>query len=170
MSQPITPQLFLAVRQMLRAGLRHCEIARELNLSVWTIAKIADRRRYLPDGENGAASGQEVPAEELCEDDAPPDYLAKNLRRCPECGAMVYVWPCISCSHGASAPPIAPQEEEAEPEPGSPANGQAHRPEYLKRKLRLSRWVKARANSPRPTASGVTEAAPDHAGDTLVSG
>ncbi len=147
MQTTITPQQYHAVRQMLRAGLRHCEIARELNLSVWTIAKVADRRRYLPDGENGAASGQDVPAEELCEDDSPPDYVAQNLRRCPQCGAMVYIWPCISCGHGVSAPPIAPppEEEQNEPPPAPELAGrraQARR-RYLKRKLRQSRWVKA---------------------------
>ena len=109
MQTTITTQQFRAVRQMLREGLRHCEIARDLELSVWTVAKIADRRRYLPDSGRGGLNGQDIPAEELFEDDAPADFVAENLRRCPGCGAMVYVWPCIACSHGVSTPAIAPQ-------------------------------------------------------------
>lgn len=78
---------FLAVRRLLAVGRRHVEIARELNLGIWTVDRIAARLRY--DDDPAAA--------ELPEDDAPPDYAAENLRRCPECGAMVYVWPCLGC-------------------------------------------------------------------------
>ena len=34
---------------------------------------------------------------DLPEDDAPPDYVATNLRRCTSCGGMVYQWPCLTC-------------------------------------------------------------------------
>src|SRR5215212_2822980 len=94
MSKVLTHAEFLVIRRRLRDGRRHADIARELNVSVWTIARLADRRRYLPD----ELEESEVPAAELCEDDSPPDYVAQNLHRCPECGAMVYLWPCIACS------------------------------------------------------------------------
>lgn len=80
------PEL-LAVRRALAAGMRHVEIARELDLSIWTVQRVAARQRY---DLNPATA-------ELPEDDAPPDYSAANLRRCPGCGAMVYVWPCLAC-------------------------------------------------------------------------
>jgi len=108
MSKLLTQTEFLTVLHLLREGWRHVQIARELNLSVWTVAAIADRRRYLPaEPAEGAIS-----AAELGEDDAPPDYSAANLRRCPGCGAMVYVWPCIACSQGVSTPAIAPPVED----------------------------------------------------------
>jgi hypothetical protein len=109
MPRRLTHAEYLAIRRRLRDGQRHARIARELDLGVWTVALIADRRRYAPD----ALEGGEVPAKELCDDDSPPDYVAKNLRRCPECGAMVYLWPCIACSQGVSTPTIAsPADEE----------------------------------------------------------
>jgi len=108
MSQALTPAEFLTIRHLLREGWRHVQIARELNLSVWTVARIADRRRFLPE----IVDESELPPEELCEDDCPPEYAAQNLRRCRQCGAMVYVWPCIACSQGVSTPTIAPPVEE----------------------------------------------------------
>lgn len=80
------PEL-LAIRRALAAGMRQVEIARELELGVWTIERIAARRRYDLDPATA----------DLPEDDAPPDYAAANLRRCPSCGAIVYVWPCLAC-------------------------------------------------------------------------
>jgi hypothetical protein len=84
----------LAVRRGLQAGARHVEIARALNLGVWTIDRIAARERYITDTITDA---------DLPEDDAPPDYVAENLRRCPDCGAMVYVWPCLACRMAVKA-------------------------------------------------------------------
>jgi hypothetical protein len=78
---------FLGVRRLLAAGRRHVEIARELDLGVWTVDRIAARLRYDEDPETA----------ELPQDDAPADYAPENLRRCPRCGAMVYVWPCLAC-------------------------------------------------------------------------
>lgn len=81
------PQL-LAVRRALQAGLRHVEIAREFQLGVWTVDRIAALERYATDSPTEA---------DLIDDDAPPDYVPANLHRCPSCGAMVYVWPCLAC-------------------------------------------------------------------------
>jgi len=103
MCKRVTVLEFEAIGRMLRAGMRHVEIARELDLNVATIARIADDRRQ----------GREIVSEgELPEDDAPPDYVASNLRRCPGCGAMVYLWPCLACSLGTSTQPIRVAEEE----------------------------------------------------------
>jgi hypothetical protein len=101
---------YLAICRLLAAGWRHVEIARELGFSIWTIAQIADRRRYLPE----IWDESDIPAGELCPDDAPPDFVPQNLRRCPHCGAMVYLWPCIACSQGVSTPAIAPPVDEEE--------------------------------------------------------
>ena len=83
-----------AVRRALAAGMRHTEIARELNLSVWTISRLANERRY---------EREELADSELPEEDAPPEYFAQNLRRCPTCGAMVYLWPCLACRLATTA-------------------------------------------------------------------
>jgi hypothetical protein len=91
--------------------MRHTEIARELDLSVWTIARIADKRRFQSD----ELSEDEPPEDGLPEDDAPPDYVAKNLRRCPGCGSMVYLWPCLACRMGTTTLPVAsPGDAEGE--------------------------------------------------------
>jgi len=108
MPKILTHAEFLTIRRRLADGQRHSAIARELDLSVWTVARIADRRRFLPE----ILEELEIPAAELCEDDSPPDYVAQNLRRCPHCGAMVYLWPCIACSQGVSTPTIAPPVED----------------------------------------------------------
>ena len=116
MSTLLTPPLFRSVRSMLRASWRHCEIARETGLSVWTIDRIASdlrqrdiqgvgsqlRHRSL-DVENRLPQLTEGPFPvDLPEDDAPPNYVAANLRRCPGCGGMVYQWPCLTCRLRAS--------------------------------------------------------------------
>ncbi len=88
---PLTLPLLKSIRRLLRAGVRHTDIARRFDLAVGTIARIASerklRRRKL----------HLLTEADLPEDDQPPDYLAANLRRCPGCGGMVYRWPCLAC-------------------------------------------------------------------------
>jgi hypothetical protein len=89
MPRTLTLPELRSIRRMLRTGCRHTEIARLLDISVGTVTRIAtDRRlryrRQLADGD-------------LPEDEPPPDYQSQNLRRCPDCGGMVYVWPCLTC-------------------------------------------------------------------------
>jgi hypothetical protein len=103
----LTLSQFFAVRRALLAGMRHTEIARELGLSLWTIAKIDDEERFACDPVN---------EEELPVDDAPPDYVAQNLRRCPGCGAMVYLWPCVACKLGTATQRVPPAAEVGEPD------------------------------------------------------
>jgi len=104
MHQRLTPHEFFKVRRMLARKMRQIHIARELGLSVWTISRIADTLRYLTDPIN---------EDDLPVDDAPPDYVVTNLRRCPGCGAMVYVWPCIACKLGTATLGAVVKEEEA---------------------------------------------------------
>ncbi len=80
-----------AIRRMLRAGVRHAEIARRLDLAVGTISRIASVRRLR------RLKLHLLAEDELPEDDQPPEYLAANLRRCLGCGGMVYQWPCLAC-------------------------------------------------------------------------
>ena len=112
-----------AVERALAAGLRHAEIAREFNLSLWTIAKIADRRRYLlaePHDEEEARQSEIAYYDDLPEDDGPADYEAQNLHRCPTCGAMIYITPCLACRMATAVPatippsgPLAPRVDKA---------------------------------------------------------
>jgi len=80
-----------SIRRLLRAGIRHAEIARRFDLAVGTIARIASERRLR------RRKLHLLTESDLPEDDQPPDYLAANLRRCPGCGGMVYQWPCLVC-------------------------------------------------------------------------
>lgn len=114
MSTQVTLPQFHLVQKMLRSQVRHCDIARELNLSVWTISRIAGdlkvagtlRVPTLAFGDDGGAeedNGTRSVPTTLPEDDAPPDYVATNLRRCQGCGGMVYQWPCLTCQLRARA-------------------------------------------------------------------
>ena len=102
----MTLEQFREVRRMLAAGERHVEIARELDLSVWTIVRIATEPRWQRD---------DLIEEELLEDDRPADFVSRELRRCGGCGAMVYRWPCLACQM-AELPVVAGAVEEEEEE------------------------------------------------------
>jgi len=110
MYQRLTTTEVAAVERALAAGMRHVEIARELDLSVWTIARIADRRNRSPHAPREESITRSVMStlEDLFDDDGPPDYQAQNLRRCPGCGAMIYVWPCIACRMANAVPAAMP--------------------------------------------------------------
>ncbi|HEY2413911.1 MAG TPA: hypothetical protein VGI40_16790 [Pirellulaceae bacterium] len=137
MYQRLTTTDVTAVERALAAGMRHVDIARELDLSVWTIARIADRRRFQqideetasntnpkrergantsPQRERGANTNPKrergtTTAADLPEDDGPPDYQAQNLHRCPGCGAMIYVTPCIACRMANAVPAAMPLDD-----------------------------------------------------------
>jgi hypothetical protein len=114
MYQRLTTTEVSAVERALAAGMRHVDIARELDLSVWTIARIADRRRFEKideetDGNTNPTRKRGTdPNDDLPEDDGPADYQAQNLRRCPGCGAMIYVTPCIACRMANAIPAAVP--------------------------------------------------------------
>jgi hypothetical protein len=161
-SHILTHAEFLTVRRRLAGGIRHADIARELNLSIWTIARVADRRRFLPaELDECEIPTAEMCKDELCEDDGPPDYVAKSLRRCPGCGAMVYVWPCIACGQGVSTSAIAPPQEEEEDEveielrqASAPADCRRKtKQRYRKQKLQSGRRL-VQASSERRLLSG----------------
>ncbi len=90
MSQITLPELQL-IRRLLKAHVRHTEIARRLKLGVGTVIRVATNRRLR------RRKLDLLAPEELPEDDVPPEYIAANLRRCPGCGGMVYQWPCLAC-------------------------------------------------------------------------
>ena len=105
----VTLPQFHLVQKMLRSQVRHCEIARATGLSVWTISRIASDLRFsgrhlAPRDETPHAEREDCQAD-LPEDDAPPDYVATNLRRCTSCGGMVYQWPCLTCQLRARPQP-----------------------------------------------------------------
>jgi hypothetical protein len=107
-----------AVRRLLRASVRHTEIAKRLNLAVGTISRIASDRRLR-------RQKLELLGElDLPEDDAPPEYVASNLRRCPACGGMVYQWPCLVCRMRGHAGEIAADPHDDEGERGRVGEGE----------------------------------------------
>jgi hypothetical protein len=112
---PISLAQLKSIRAMLGAGFRHTQIARELDLSFGTISRLADDRKLRD---------TDVADEDLAlpDDDPPPGYQAKNLRRCPTCGAMVYLWPCLACRMKAQARPL-PEHESFHARPQAPAPG-----------------------------------------------
>lgn len=99
MTRRLTPHQYAALCQALAAGRRHAEIARTLDLSPWTIARVADDLRRHADGIPPDLLEEGLPA-----DDGPPHFAARQLRRCPGCGGMVYLWPCLACRMAAARP------------------------------------------------------------------
>jgi hypothetical protein len=108
MYHQLTFSEWAAVRRALGRGLRHVEIARELNLSVWTVDRIAAEMRYQLDP---------VPESELPVDDAPADYEPSRMKRCGGCGAIVYLWPCLACEMATMTQKVPPAPE-VDDEPG----------------------------------------------------
>ena len=88
-------------RRLLEARWRFVQIAKELEISVWTVSRIAND----PD-----LNGDPLPDDQLPVDDAPPDFTSANLRRCAGCGGMVYHWPCIACE-AMAGPKVPPAPE-----------------------------------------------------------
>ena len=70
------------IGDLLALHMTHEKIARRLGMSVANVGKIA---RQL---------GLALPTSA---DDTPPGFEQKNLRRCPDCGGLVYLWPCLTC-------------------------------------------------------------------------
>ena len=93
----LTLPVLKTIRRLLRASVRHAEIARRLNLAVGTISRVASVRRLR------RLKLVLLSEEELPEDDPPPDYEAANLKRCPGCGGLVYRRPCLTCMLRAHA-------------------------------------------------------------------
>lgn len=105
MSRTLTIAEFRTIRRMLKNGRRHTEIARALDLFVWTVTRIATENQFQVDP---------ICEADLPQDDPPPGYAARKLRRCPGCGAMVYRWPCLACLI-ADSPRLAAPGVEIEP-------------------------------------------------------
>jgi hypothetical protein len=105
MSRRITFEEFLDIRRAIRRRRkRFVEIARKFDISLWTVARIANERclkRVL----------QTEP--DALVDNGPIDYASKNLRRCPDGGAMIYVGPCLACRMGVAARPARAGDVEA---------------------------------------------------------
>lgn len=93
MTSTLTTADIRRVRSLLRAGFRHTEISRETGWSPWTIGKIAADRRFL----RTFADDSDLLVDESLEDDAPPEFVAKNLHRCSACGGTIYLLPCLTC-------------------------------------------------------------------------
>jgi hypothetical protein len=87
-SQKLTLEEYEEICRRLRQKWRYARIAKRLNLSLWTITRVAIELRYRQ---------KPITEEELPEHDAPPGYRASNLNRCPTCGGLVYLWPCLGC-------------------------------------------------------------------------
>lgn len=68
------------IRQSLIRGVSHRQIARRFAVSIRTISRIAAELHASLD------------------DDAQLDMeRGKRARRCPSCGWLIYVWPCLNC-------------------------------------------------------------------------
>jgi hypothetical protein len=105
MTGTLTMEKFQEVRNMLRRGRRHAQISRELGLSMWTIARVANDPELQRD---------DLTEADLPEDDAPADFVSRALARCAGCGAMVYRWPCLACALEESPGMVDAEEEEEE--------------------------------------------------------
>ena len=106
MTRQLTLPELESVRRMLRGRVRHSEIARRLDIAVNTISRIAGDRKLRR---------QPLGDIELPEDDPPPGYEARNMRRCHGCGGMVYLWPCLTCQLREGFVPSATESDANSP-------------------------------------------------------
>jgi hypothetical protein len=63
-------------------------------------------RGRKPRRRNGLRSQPSAPSEPrrgLLVDDLNVGFDPANVRRCPGCGGMVYLWPCLACSSQKAA-------------------------------------------------------------------
>jgi hypothetical protein len=74
---------FLKARELLALDRLPAEIAAELKLLPATVVAIA--------------AGDLTHSHLVIEEDDPLREEMLTARRCPECGGMVYVWPCLVC-------------------------------------------------------------------------
>ena len=86
MSACLSHRFAQRIRDLLALRLSQEKIAARLGMSPANVGKIA---RQLADEAPQAL------------DDLPPGFDQRNLRRCPGCGAMVYLWPCLTCTSDA---------------------------------------------------------------------
>lgn len=96
-SEYVSRPQFLHVRQRLAEQATASEIAVETGLSATTVAAIAAERIR--------------PSRIAVADDHPLRDQMLNAKRCPGCGGLVFVWPCLACQiTGAIAPTAAPKK------------------------------------------------------------
>ncbi|HTN73748.1 MAG TPA: hypothetical protein VL096_00825 [Pirellulaceae bacterium] len=88
---------FLRVRELLAEQIPPPQIAQSLALPLQTVL--------------GIASGEQQPSRLIVEQDDSPREEMLTSRRCPGCGAMVYVWPCLGCQI-ASGEPATPRRKQ----------------------------------------------------------
>ena len=96
-SEYVSRPQFLHVRQRLADQATAFEITAETGLSATTVAAIA--------------AGRIGPSRIAVDDDHPLREQMLSAKRCPGCGGLVFVWPCLACQiTGAIAPVAAPQK------------------------------------------------------------
>lgn len=81
-----------------RLGLKPTFVRQRLNqLLRETTTEFSDTSSETEPERQG--SSQSLPSE----DDTPPGFDPNNIRRCPGCGSLVYLWPCLGCHMAAEA-------------------------------------------------------------------
>lgn len=94
-SSSISRRVVLRVRELLEEEQPPAGIALLLGLPLATI--------------EGIAAGRIQPSRLLIEHDDPQRDAMARAERCPGCGGMVYLWPCLACQlAGERAVPSAP--------------------------------------------------------------
>lgn len=88
----VDPQQQARAKLLIFQGISHLSISKRLGLHRATIARIARGDLEAPE-----------PRE-----DHPPGYDERQKRRCPTCGHLVYLWPCLACElETPTGPPAA---------------------------------------------------------------
>ncbi len=116
------PSRLQTIRLLLRQGCTQLETARRTGVSQTTVSKVARAPlseaeiRELEDLAEQWDFGPQTPClhqpdevspapqrtlAEIYGWDQPPGFDPASLKRCPSCGAMVYLWPCLACDLNA---------------------------------------------------------------------
>ena len=88
---------------------RAAELAQQGHSHRWIARRLGINRKALPGIIREIAAESEIsseisaaeitlqPGDLPTKNDDPPGFDPANLRRCRGCGALVYLWPCLSC-------------------------------------------------------------------------
>lgn len=103
---PVDSRRILALAQ---SGHSQRAIARRLGLKPTFVRQRLNQLLRESAAESSAKCEETEPERQgrvqhlLPESDTPPGYDPTNIRRCPGCGSLVYLWPCLGCHMAAEA-------------------------------------------------------------------
>jgi hypothetical protein len=99
----VSRRKFLLVRERLAQQVALAEIAAETGLSTATVVAISE--------------GRIGPSRIAVDDDHPLRDEMLRAKRCPGCGGLVFIWPCLACQITGAITPVPASQKRTNREP-----------------------------------------------------